>query len=159
QQREAGASLLVADADVALVVERHGSLSLPSVGSADARTATSRASRWSRRAIIAQRASRAMIVPSGNGSLPSRTALIATSLHRMARKSLRLPSSWATEINLQSRYPGGILTPKIGAASPSACPDVGAMEATTPASATTATSTKTIRLIRCLLHTCIEVLP
>src|SRR2546422_8041023 len=55
QQREAGASLLVADADVALVVERHGSLSLPSVDSADARPAPSRASRWSRRAIIAQR--------------------------------------------------------------------------------------------------------
>ena len=31
QQWEAGASLLVADADVALVIERHGSLSLPSV--------------------------------------------------------------------------------------------------------------------------------
>src|SRR5207248_6087682 len=31
QQWEAGASLLVADADVALVVERHGSLSLSSV--------------------------------------------------------------------------------------------------------------------------------
>src|SRR3989449_4380882 len=31
QQREAGARLLIADADVALVVERHGSLSLSSV--------------------------------------------------------------------------------------------------------------------------------
>ena len=31
QQREAGARLLVADADVALVIERHGSLSLSSV--------------------------------------------------------------------------------------------------------------------------------
>ena len=29
QQREAGAGLLVADADVALVIKRHGSLSLP----------------------------------------------------------------------------------------------------------------------------------
>src|SRR5262249_18342937 len=55
QQREAGASLLVTDADIALVVERHGSLSLHSVGSADTRTATSRARRWSRRTIIAQR--------------------------------------------------------------------------------------------------------
>src|SRR5262249_54515963 len=27
-------------------------------------------------------------------------------LPRMARRSLSLPSSWATEINLQSRYPG-----------------------------------------------------
>src|SRR6266480_4289744 len=92
-----------------------------------------------------------MIVPSGNGRFPSREALIATSLPRMARRSLRLPSSWATEINLQLRYPAGILTPKIGAASPSACPDAGAMWATTPASATTATSTKTIRLIGCLI--------
>src|SRR3979490_2157270 len=55
-----------------------------------------------------------MIVPSGNGSLPSRDAPIATSLPRMARRSLSLPSSWATEINLQSRYPEGILIPKIG---------------------------------------------
>src|SRR3979490_592606 len=70
----------------------------------------------------------------------------------MARKSLRLPSSWATEINLQSRCRGGILTPKIGAASPSDCPDAGAMEATRPASAIAATSTKAIRLIRCLLQ-------
>src|SRR5579862_1298932 len=44
------------------------------------------------------------------------------SLPRMARKSLRLPSSWATEINLQSRYPGGILPPKIGELSSSAPP-------------------------------------
>src|SRR5215831_979428 len=47
-----------------------------------------------------------MMVPSGYGSFPSREALIATSLPRMARRSLSLPSSWATEINLQSRYPG-----------------------------------------------------
>jgi hypothetical protein len=33
-----------------------------------------------------------------------------------------LPSSWATEINLQSRYPGGILIPKIGELSSSAPP-------------------------------------
>src|SRR4029450_2713451 len=63
-----------------------------------------------------------MMVPSGNGSFPSREALIATSLPRMARRSLRLPSSCATEINLQSRYPGGILTPKSGAASSSTSP-------------------------------------
>src|SRR5215475_13773124 len=31
----------------------------------------------------------------------------------MAAKLFRLPSSWATEINLQSRYPGGILSTKI----------------------------------------------
>src|SRR5882672_12493658 len=63
-----------------------------------------------------------MIAPSGNGSLPSRYASIATSLPRMARISLRLPSSWATEINRQSRYPAGILTPKIGELSSSAPP-------------------------------------
>src|SRR5438874_5639195 len=73
----------------------------------------------------------------------------------MARRSLRSPASWATEINRQSRYPGGMVTPKIGAAAPSARPEAGAMEATTPASATTATSTKTIRLIRYLLHICV----
>src|SRR3984893_2345400 len=95
-----------------------------------------------------------MMVPSGNGSCPSREALIATSLPRMARRSLSLPSSWATEIKLHSRYPEGILIPEIGAASPSACPDAGAMSATTPASAPTAASTKTIRLIRCLLQIC-----
>src|SRR5262249_43047946 len=55
-----------------------------------------------------------MMVPSGNGRFPSRKALIATSLPRMAPKLFRLPSSWATEINLQSRYPGGILSTKIG---------------------------------------------
>src|SRR5262249_56199679 len=44
QQREAGTDLLIVDADVALVVERHGSFSLHSVGSADARAATSRTS-------------------------------------------------------------------------------------------------------------------
>src|SRR5262245_41007183 len=92
-----------------------------------------------------------MIVPSGYTSFPSREALIATSLPRIARRSLRVPSSRATEINGQSRYPGGILTPKIGAASPSACPDAGAMQATPPASAATATSTENIGLIRCLL--------
>src|SRR5262249_25064373 len=94
-----------------------------------------------------------MMVPSGNGSFPSREALIATSLPRIARKSLRLPSSWATEINLQSRYPGGILIPKIGAAS-SPRPDAGAVRATTPATVANATSTKTTRLIGRLLQMC-----
>src|SRR6185295_1383975 len=61
-----------------------------------------------------------MMAPSGYGSVPSRAALIATSLPRMARRSLRLPSSWATEINRQSRYPGGSLIPKTGVASSSA---------------------------------------
>src|SRR5438105_7479170 len=73
----------------------------------------------------------------------------------MARISLRSPSSWATEINFQSRYPGGILVTKIGAASPSACPDAGAMEATTPATVTTAISKKAIRVMRYLLRICV----
>ena len=53
-----------------------------------------------------------MMVPSGNGSF----FVFSIGLHRlivaqneMARRSLRLPSSWATEINAQSRYPVGIL--------------------------------------------------
>src|SRR5215469_2017351 len=61
-----------------------------------------------------------MIAPSGSGSAPSRKALIAISFPRTARKSLLLPASWATEINFQSRNPGGILIPKMGAASSSA---------------------------------------
>src|SRR5882672_1280478 len=69
-----------------------------------------------------------MIVPSGNGSFPSRYALIAISLPRMARISLRLPSSWATEINLQSRYPGGMLVRKIGELSWLAAPKPGVGE-------------------------------
>jgi hypothetical protein len=48
----------------------------------------------------------------------------------------------------------GIFFTKIGAACPSACRDEGAILITTPTSATTATSTKTIRLIGCLLQTC-----
>ena len=44
-------------------------------------------------------------------------ALMATSFPRMARKSLRSPLLvGATEIILQSRYPGGIVVTKIGAA-------------------------------------------
>src|SRR5580700_10554895 len=69
---------------------------------------------------------------------------MATSLPRRARRSLRLPASWATEINFQSRYPGGILIPKIGAASSSACPDAGAQKKTTPAKVATATRKKVI---------------
>src|SRR5579862_4209850 len=88
-----------------------------------------------------------MIVPSGNGSFSSRYALIALSLPSIARISLRSPASWATEINLQSRYPGGIVIPKIGAASCSACPDAGAELATTPATATNANSKSAIRFI------------
>src|SRR5262245_55345320 len=73
------------------------------------------------------------------------------SLPRMARRSLRLPSSWATEINLQSRYPGGIMTPKIGAASSSACPGSRAIKATLLSTPIT-TSHDTIRLTWRLLQ-------
>src|ERR1700735_4627559 len=79
-----------------------------------------------------------MTAPSGYGSVASRAALIATSLPRMARISLRLPSSWATEINLQSRYSGGILPPKIG--EPSSLDWLGAMVAAQPATPAAAAS-------------------
>src|SRR5262249_9136189 len=56
--------------------------------------------------------SAAIIVPSGNRSLPSRKALIAISLPNWARTCFRLPpAKWFTEIKRQSRYPGGILIP------------------------------------------------
>src|SRR5580692_99512 len=74
---------------------------------------------------------------------------MATSLPRRARRSLRLPSSWATEINLQSRYPGGILIPKMGAASSSVFRDARAEAPTTPATVATATSKKAAHFIRC----------
>src|SRR6185369_12441638 len=88
-----------------------------------------------------------MTAPSGKGRFPSRKALIATSLPRIARRSLRVPSSWATEINGQSRYPRGILTPETGAASPSTFPDVEAVKVTTPERATAAADTKTLRFM------------
>jgi hypothetical protein len=50
----------------------------------------------------------AMIAPWGKGSFPSRYALMATSLPKTMAKLWRLPSSWATEITFQSRYPAGI---------------------------------------------------
>src|ERR1700686_5025636 len=77
---------------------------------------------------------------------------MALSLPKIARISFRFPASCATEISFQSRYPAGILIPKIGAAAPSACSDAGVMWATAPASAMTATRTKAIRLIQCLLY-------
>src|ERR1700733_3320723 len=97
-----------------------------------------------------------MIVPSGYGSFPSRYALIATSLPRIAAKLCSVPSSWATDTNLQSRYPGGILIPKIGTASPPPCPDAGAVNTKIPPPVATAISKKAIHFIaisfsRCLL--------
>src|ERR1700722_13287571 len=88
-----------------------------------------------------------MIAPSGNGSFPSRYALIATSLPRTAPILFRLPASWETEINLQSRYPGGIFVTKIGAAESSACKDAGVVNAAIPASIPTATSSKLVGFI------------
>jgi hypothetical protein len=38
------------------------------------------------------------------------------SMPKTAPILFRLPASWETEINLQSRYPGGIFVTKIGAA-------------------------------------------
>src|SRR5580693_3624047 len=73
-----------------------------------------------------------MIEPSGKGSLPSWKAWYATSLPKTAPMLCRLPSAWATETNFQSRYPGGILIPKIGTASPLPCPDAGVIETRRP---------------------------
>src|SRR5579862_4594133 len=66
----------------------------------------------------------------------------------MIAKLWRLPSSWATDTTLQSRYPDGIFVTKIGAALSSACSDTGAQKATAPASTAPATNRKTIRLDR-----------
>src|ERR1700728_1676726 len=88
-----------------------------------------------------------MIVPSGYGSFPSRYALIATSLPRIAAKLCRVPSSCATDTNLQSRYPGGILIPKIGTASPPPCPDAGAVNTKIPPPVATAISKKAVHFI------------
>lgn len=52
--------------------------------------------------------------------------LTAISLPKIARGSLRLSSSWATDINCHSRYPEGIFALKIGAAFGSVCPDASA---------------------------------
>src|SRR5580698_10102088 len=93
-----------------------------------------------------------MIVPSGNGSVPSRYALIATSLPKTAPMLFRLPASWETEINLQSRYPGGIFVTKGGEPESSACRDAGSVNATIPASITTATSSRVIPFIVVLLQ-------
>ena len=50
-----------------------------------------------------RQASLAMTVPSGNGRVPSRNALTAMSLPRIARRSSRPPASCATPISRQSR--------------------------------------------------------
>src|SRR4051812_41056341 len=74
-----------------------------------------------------------MIAPSGNEAFPSRYALMALSFPRIARISFRLPSSRATEMSFQLRYPGGIL-PMDGAP-------------TTPASVAAEPKSKAIRFI------------
>src|ERR1700677_1086916 len=88
-----------------------------------------------------------MIVPSGYGSFPSRKARIATSLPKTAPILFKLPASWETETNLQSRYPGGIFVTKIGAAESSACKDAGAVNATIAANIPAVTSSNVIRFI------------
>src|SRR5580700_822984 len=74
------------------------------------------------------------------------------SLPKTAPILFRLPSSWATGINFQSRYPGGILVTKMAAAASSAFREAGAVITTTPASAAIATSKKVICFIRFLLQ-------
>jgi hypothetical protein len=59
------------------------------------------------------------------------------SLPKMARRSFRSPSSWATEITLQFRYPAGIRMSKSGEALASA-PSVPEGEPMATASAATA---------------------
>src|SRR5215469_7470061 len=88
-------------------------------------------------------ASRAMTDPSGYGIVPWRNASIAMLLPNFARMSLTGLPTVATEINDQSRYPGGSLPLDIAAAASPACPDVVA--ATTgipmrPAGSTSATA-------------------
>src|SRR5580700_4129472 len=61
--------------------------------------------------------------PGNDGAVRERQLPLAVCLDRYivaekARRSLTLPSSWATEISFQSRYPGGIVIPKTGSASP-----------------------------------------
>src|SRR5215831_11376412 len=67
------------------------------------------------------------------------------SLPKTDANLLRLPSSWATEINLQSRYPGGIWVTKTALASCLACRDAAAAKPTTP---TTIATTKAYGFIR-----------
>src|ERR1700722_10913911 len=68
----------------------------------------------------------------------------------MARISLRLPASWATEINFQSRYPAGSLFSKIGTVSSSARPEAEVAKART-ANVAIATSKVAIRFMEHLL--------
>src|SRR5262245_11470476 len=60
--------------------------------------------------------------------------------------SLSSPASWAAEMNFQSRYPGGIVVTMICLAA--SCPnDEGAIHATAPVTATTATNNNAIRFM------------
>jgi hypothetical protein len=62
-------------------------------------------------------------------------------------KIIEVAASWATEITLQSRYPGGILIPKTGAVSPSAGPAARAFNAAMPTTVATTTSKKAILFV------------
>src|SRR5262245_336837 len=90
---------------------------------------------------------RPTIAPSGNGSFPSRYALIAMSFPRTARMSLRSPASWATETTFQSRYPGGTFLTKSGAAGASARRAADAVNAITLTSTVAAISQNAIRFM------------
>src|SRR6185369_2386642 len=70
----------------------------------------------------------------------------------MARMSLKSPSSWATEINLQSRYPAGGLAPEVESPVSSGGPDAAAMYANAHASATTPLTRDVDRFMRLLLQ-------
>src|SRR3954469_9430580 len=77
----------------------------------------------------------------------------------MAPKLWRLPSSWAEEIHLQSRYPRGISVTNGGAGCPSAWPGAGEMRETRPAIVATATK-KNVKFLTVFLHsTCFAKLP
>src|ERR1700690_4425533 len=71
---------------------------------------------------------------------------MATSLPKTAPKLLSLPASWAEETHFQSRYPAGFSLTH-GAASSSAFPEAGAIEAATPIIAASETRRKAILLI------------
>jgi hypothetical protein len=67
-------------------------------------------------------------------------------LPKTAPKLLSLPASWAEETHFQSRYPAGFSLTH-GAASSSAFPDAGAIEAATPIIVATETIRKAILFI------------
>ena len=67
--------------------------------------------------------------------LPDNPLVVFAAVQGLVRGRLRVGTEQCLGVidvpvevaRFQSRYPGGILTPKIGAATPSASPDAGAM--------------------------------